>query len=286
MLERAADPQEMPLGESELIDANHVEEKQQHRHLNQYRQAASEGVYPVLLVELHRLGAYGLLVALILLLNLLHQRSDLLHLLHRLELRLCERRYEQLDDEGDDYNREPVAERGDGARHPDQEVHDRVDIDDPQQFVLGIHRVLRLGHLCLSNLGLLNQLLDVVDLGRKVSPTGQYLTRPVEFVDQQSVLVVRFAVVPVADDGLIELAEFEEGLRALGLVSVLARYRSVEVGRLLELLVPGDAALLLGLAVCDERPGLLERLVRVLDSGPSAAAGDECEHEENSNECN
>ncbi len=116
------------------VRPQHVEEREEHRQLQQERQARGERVDFALLVELHHL----LLLALFVLLVLLFQRLDLgrhaLHLLHRLQLPEGQRHEDRSDqDRQSDDRQSPAATQ----KVVVQEDHDRFeDADQRRKCVL------------------------------------------------------------------------------------------------------------------------------------------------------
>src|SRR5919202_179304 len=90
--------------------AQHVEERDEHGHLQHQRQAGCERVDLVLLVELHRLLLETLLVVLVLGLQLLELQRDPLHRLHRADLLERQRDEGRADDDRQEDDREAPAE--------------------------------------------------------------------------------------------------------------------------------------------------------------------------------
>ncbi len=68
------------------VGAQHVEQRDEHRELQQQRQARCQRIDFVLLVEFHQLLLLALFVLLVLLFQRVDLRSEALHLLHRLQL--------------------------------------------------------------------------------------------------------------------------------------------------------------------------------------------------------
>ena len=75
------------------------------------REAAAEGIDPVLLIQLHRLLLHLLFVPLELLLDLLDLRLEGLHRLHRLDLFDAEGEEDDAEDDGEDDDREAEIAR-------------------------------------------------------------------------------------------------------------------------------------------------------------------------------
>src|SRR5205814_953280 len=101
------DPEEMSLGEAEFILPDGCEYQNEKRELEKRRHAARKWIYVVLLIELHLLRAQ--LRALVFLLKVLDQRLHPLHLARRGVLLAGKREEDQLDHNGQNDQREPVA---------------------------------------------------------------------------------------------------------------------------------------------------------------------------------
>ena len=143
MRERRADPQEMrapeiarrgglPRDLADLpgplqriapdVSLNRIEQAEQNRQLDQHREAARQRVDAVLLVERHRRGLQFLRFAFVFRLQRLQQRLHFLHLGHRLELLLRERKERQAHDQRQQQHVEPVG-RYDGMNRVEQAQH-------------------------------------------------------------------------------------------------------------------------------------------------------------------
>ena len=94
----------------EAVALEHVVERDEDRDLEQQRQAGSQRVDLVLLVELHHRLLLSLLVVLVLLLDLLELRLQLLHRPHRADLLHRDRQDREPDDEHQRDDRRPPAE--------------------------------------------------------------------------------------------------------------------------------------------------------------------------------
>ena len=97
-------------------DEQHLVEREEHRDLQQDRQAAGERIDLLVLVELHHLLLLALLVVLVAFLDALHLRLQLLHLRHRLVLLVGEREEGGLHDQREDEDGD--AEVADDAVDP------------------------------------------------------------------------------------------------------------------------------------------------------------------------
>ena len=98
------------------------EQREQHRHLDDERQAAGERVDVVLLVELHQLFVLLLLVVLVLRLELLDLRLDALHRDHRSRLLRGQRQQHRHDGAGQQDDRD--AQVGDDGVEDGEEPSD------------------------------------------------------------------------------------------------------------------------------------------------------------------
>src|SRR5882724_7960492 len=87
----------------------HAVERKKYWNLHHHRQATGNRVDLVLFVELHRLRVQPLRIVLVLLFELVDQRLELLHGLHRLDALRLDRPEENLDADGDEDDRETVA---------------------------------------------------------------------------------------------------------------------------------------------------------------------------------
>jgi hypothetical protein len=110
----------------ELVQSDRVVDPDHEGQLNDHRQATSERAHAVLFIDFHRLLLKQLRLVFILLLNLFHHRLQLLHLPLTLIHLQREREGDALDDEGDECQREPVAESGDPPRGRNDTVHHLV----------------------------------------------------------------------------------------------------------------------------------------------------------------
>src|SRR5258706_3557825 len=139
---RQADRERLPVGPEEVLDQQELRmaqldgseqravEPDENRKLEQHRQAAPEGVHLVAPVELHDLLVQAFLVVLGLFLDPLHLRLEFLHLLHRHEALVRERREKQLDQNGEQDDVEAVA-RGEvmkKVQHVEQRDRDEIKV--------------------------------------------------------------------------------------------------------------------------------------------------------------
>ena len=103
-------------------DEQHLVEREEHRELQQHRQAARGRVDLVLRVQLHHLFLLAFAIVLVEFFDALHVGLHLLHLRHRLVALVGEREEQPLEDHGRDQNGE--AEIAEQRRQPfDQPEH-------------------------------------------------------------------------------------------------------------------------------------------------------------------
>ena len=92
------------------LPAQHLEQDDEDRHLDEHGKAASERIEARLLVDLHRLFLNLLLVTCVQGLNLLQLGLHLLHVVARFELLALQREEGEANDEGhDDDRKAPVT---------------------------------------------------------------------------------------------------------------------------------------------------------------------------------
>ena len=127
----------------------HVEQREEHDHLRDHRQAAGQRVDPVFLVELHRLFVETLLVALVLLPQFLQVGRVLGHLPLGVHL-LDEQRDEQQPDEHDQ-DHDGQAPGQSGGRAEERAEHGVYPHDDPRHHV--VQWIERLHQLAPRDLG-------------------------------------------------------------------------------------------------------------------------------------
>jgi hypothetical protein len=120
----------------EAVALEQVEEREEDRQLEQERPARRKRVDAVLLVEGHHLALHPLAIVLVLLLDLLHLRLELLEGPHRLDLLDGQRQDQQAGEEGeaDDRHAPPeadvvVEEEDHRLRRIDQRLEDVRDDD-------------------------------------------------------------------------------------------------------------------------------------------------------------
>ena len=117
------------------LRVDRVKKAEQDRQLDQHREAAGKRIDAVFLVERHRCRLELLGFALVFGLQLLEQRLHFLHLRHRLELLLRERKERQAHDQRQQEHIQPVRRhhRVNGVEQAQHRVGDRLEEVEGEQ---------------------------------------------------------------------------------------------------------------------------------------------------------
>ena len=133
----------------ELVDLriDRIEKPKQDRQLDHHRKAAGERIDAVLFVERHRCRLQFLGFALVLRLEGLEQRLHFLHLRHRFELLLGQRKERRPHDQRQQDHVEPVRrdDRMNGVEHAQHRIGDRLEEIKGEHGARNLSEVVAIG---------------------------------------------------------------------------------------------------------------------------------------------